>query len=63
VIEFALLVMQTPILQLSQLYQSHFSVEGLGAVGSIVLLALGLILGMSAALISVNKFLNLLEPK
>lgn len=63
IIELSLLVMQTPVLHLSQLYQSGFALEGLGINGTLILTAVGLALGLTGALISVNKFLKQLEPK
>ncbi|EPJ48616.1 MAG: hypothetical protein OFPI_29010 [Osedax symbiont Rs2] len=63
IIEMSLLVMQNPVLQLSLLYQSNFKLTGLGGAGGLLLLLVGLSLGLLAALISVNKFLNKLEPK
>lgn len=63
IIEMSLVVMQTPVLHLTLLYQSNFKLIGLGTVGGLLLLVVGLSLGLLAALISVNKFLNQLEPK
>ena len=63
IIEMSLIVMQNPVLQLSLLYQSNFKLTGLGSAGGLVLLLVGLSLGLLAALISVNKFLNKLEPR
>ncbi|MCJ8338355.1 MAG: permease-like cell division protein FtsX [Pseudomonadales bacterium] len=63
IIEMSLVVMQTPVLHLTLLYQSNFKLIGLGAFGGLLLLVVGLSLGLLAALISVNKFLNQLEPK
>ncbi|MEH6442409.1 MAG: permease-like cell division protein FtsX [Oceanospirillaceae bacterium] len=63
IIELALMTMQTPVLQLAQLYQTRFQLTGLGALGSCILLIIGVSLGWLAALLSVNKFLNKLEPK
>jgi len=63
IIEMSLIVMQNPVLQLSLLYQSNFKLIGLGGIGGLLLLLVGLSLGLLAAFISVNKFLNQLEPK
>jgi cell division transport system permease protein len=63
IIELSLLVMHTPVLHLSQLYQSGFALEGLGVNGTLILTVVGLALGLTGALISVNKFLKQLEPK
>ncbi|EPJ47365.1 MAG: hypothetical protein OFPII_13430 [Osedax symbiont Rs1] len=63
IIELTLIMLQTPVLQLSQLYNSQFQLQGLGALGSLVLFLISLLLGTVAALISVNKFLNQLEPQ
>lgn len=61
--QLALVVMYTPVLQLTRLYQSSFSLSGLGYAGGSVLLLTGLILGLLGALLSVNKFLSQLEPQ
>ena len=63
ILELAILMMKTPILQLTQLYQSHFVLSGLGVIGSIVLISVSSILGFLGALISVNKFLVKQEPQ
>jgi cell division transport system permease protein len=63
IIEFALMTMQTPVLQLAQLYKIRFQLTGLGGLGISILLVIGVGLGWLAALLSVNKFLNKLEPK
>jgi len=63
ILELAMLMMKTPILQLTQLYQSHFVLSGLGVIGSIVLISVSSILGLLGALISVNKFLAKQEPQ
>jgi len=62
-LELAMLLMKTPVLQLSQLYQSHFVLSGLGLVGGTVLILVSSILGLLGALISVNKYLVKLEPQ
>jgi len=63
ILELAMLMMKTPILQLTQLYQSHFVLSGLGVIGSVVLISVSSILGLLGALISVNKFLAKQEPQ
>lgn len=63
IIQLALVVMQIPVLKLAQLYQSNFSLTGLGLIGTSVLLLVGFVLGLTGALISVNKFLRKLEPQ
>jgi len=63
ILELAMLMMKTPILQLTQLYQSHFVLSGLGVIGSITLILVSSILGLLGALISVNKFLAKQEPQ
>jgi len=63
ILELAMLMMKTPILQLTQLYQSHFVLSGLGIIGSVVLISVSSILGLLGALISVNKFLAKQEPQ
>lgn len=62
-IEFALTVVQTPVLNLAQLYQSDFTMSGLGMIGSLLLFLIAILLGWLGALLSVNKFLNQLEPQ
>jgi len=63
ILEFAMLVVKNPVTQLAQLYQSHFSLVGLGVVGSVTLVSLSLVLGLLGAMLSVNKFLAKLAPK
>lgn len=63
ILELSLLVMRNPVLNLAQLYQSHFVLSGLGILGTSVLMSVAVFLGWLGALLSVNKFLNKLDPQ
>lgn len=63
IIEFSLVVLKMPMLQLAQLYQSDFQLAGLGFWGMSLLFTLSIFLGWFGALLSANKFLAKLDPK
>ncbi len=58
-----LLWISSSVVSLADLYQSQYRVQGLGALGSSVLIGLGSSLGLVGAWIAVSKHLRDIEPK
>lgn len=63
IITISLLVLNGPLLTLSQLYASQFSLHSLGLGDSIALLIFSLYLGWLGAWLSVARHLSLIEPR
>ena len=62
-IGMALIWISTPVTSLSALYQSSFSVEGLGFSGGLVLLFAGGGLGLIGAWLAVARHLTQIQPE
>lgn len=58
-----LLSLRGPALELLDLYSSDYQLQGLGGANSLVLLALGTLLGWLGAFISVRQHLAAIEPR
>lgn len=58
-----LLLLEIPVQQLAQQYQSDFALHGPGLVGALILLVVATSLGFIGAWLSVNKFLRQLRPR
>lgn len=52
----------TPVAQLSSLYQSSFRLQGLGAIGSLQLILLAGLMGLTGAWVAVGRHLSQIEP-
>lgn len=61
-IQFSLILIDTPVRQLSDLYQSPFSLLGLGVLDTLLLLSLSLLLGLGGAWVAVGRYLRAIEP-
>ncbi len=59
----ALWYLQGPVEQLAGLYQSEFSLRGLGLMGALNLLVLGGVLGLAGAWLAVTRHLVEIEPR
>lgn len=58
-----LAVVNTPVRDLAQSFQSAFLLRGLGLAGGMVLMVCGAFLGLSGAWLSVTRHLHRIEPK
>ncbi|MEP4145721.1 MAG: permease-like cell division protein FtsX [Halioglobus sp.] len=54
--------LEAPIAELAALYQSEFTLEGLGLMGTLNLVALGGLLGLAGAWLAVSRHLAKIEP-
>lgn len=61
-IQVSLMLIDTPVRQLSALYQSSFGLLGLGVLDTILLLVFSLSLGLGGAWIAVGRYLKAIEP-
>jgi len=55
--------LEAPIAELAALYQSEFSLEGLGPMGALNLLVLGGLLGLAGAWLAVTRHLTAIQPR
>ncbi len=62
-IEISLLLLEQPVHQLAELYQSDFRVAGLGWLGSLVLILSGSLLGLLGSWLAVGRHLKEVEPR
>ena len=62
-IYFALLLVESPLRELAELYLGMFELQGLGFQGVVSLLALGSVLGWGGAYLAVSRQLTQFEPK
>ncbi len=63
VIQVAWMMLKTPAAELANLYHSQIELHGLGVVGSLLLLAVSLLLGWLGAWLSVRRHLREIEPR
>jgi len=62
-IQFSLMLIDTPVRQLAGLYQNSFSMLGLGIVDTLLLIGLSLVLGLAGAWVAVGRYLRAIEPE
>ncbi|MBY4678630.1 permease-like cell division protein FtsX [Marinobacterium arenosum] len=62
-VQFSLMLLDTPVRQLADLYQSPFNLLGLGVVDSLLLLLISIGLGLGGAWLAVNRYLRQIEPE
>lgn len=63
ILEISLIWLQQPVENLAGLYQSDFSIDGLGALQSLQLLALSCGLGLFGSWLSVGRHIRNIEPR
>ena len=62
-VQASLLLLQQPINQLMSLYESSYHITGLGFLGSIFLVFISALLGLSGAGLAVGRHLKDIEPR
>lgn len=62
-IQVSLLLLEPPVAQLAELYESDFEISGLGWQGSIVLIVVSTLLGFAGAWLAVGRHLREVEPR
>lgn len=62
-VSLSLWYLQAPVTQLAGLYQSEFSLRGLGIMGALNLLILGGMLGLAGAWLAVTRHLAEIQPR
>lgn len=62
-IQLSLLLLDSPVEQLVSLYDSQFSLSGLGFVETILLLILSILLGLLGAWLAVGRHLRAIQPR
>jgi len=63
VLQILLWLLNAPITELAQLYQSEFSVNGLNFVNSLIFLCFSIFLGVFGAWLAVSRHLKKIEPR
>ncbi len=62
-VSVSLWFLESPVAELAALYQSDFSLEGLGMMGALNLLVLGGLLGLTGAWLAVTRHLAAIQPR
>ncbi len=62
-VQISLLLINTPVGELAALYQSDFTLQGLGFVDSLSLIGVGIFLGLFGARLAVGRHLREIEPQ
>ena len=56
-------VLTSPVRNLAELYQSDFQLQGLGVLGSLVLVGFGVLVGWVGAWMAVGRHLDGIQPQ
>ncbi len=62
-VSLALWFLRAPVAELARLYQSEFTLQGLGIMGGLNLVVLGGLLGLAGAWLAVSRHLAEIEPR
>lgn len=63
ILESSLIWLQDPVADLASLYQSQFSISGLGFIQSLQLIAISCLLGLLGSWLSVGRHIRNIEPR
>ena len=61
-VQLCVIILRSPVATLADSYGGHFQLTGLGAFGSLALLASGMLLGLFGALLTVRRETSRIEP-
>lgn len=62
-VQVSLMLLEPPVAQLAELYESQFEILGLGWLGSLLLILVSTLLGLAGAWLAVGRHLREVEPR